>query len=150
MSSEELRTHSSLHVVKGAVQKVLGAKWTASVYVSGSHGRLSVQFDREPTDDEMARIEREANQKISEGADVLEFEMEKHEAEGHFGDSMYDLFPVPPGVTILRIVRIPDWNINCCNQSHVDNTAEIGRVRLGKARFRNSKKELEVEFDLAE
>ena len=150
MSSEELRAHSAVHVVKGAVQKVLGAKWTASVYVSGSHGRLTVQFDRRPTEEEMAKVEEAANQKIAEGAEVLEFEMERQEAEGHFGDSIYDLFPLPSGVTILKLVRIPEWNINCCNQSHVDSTGEIGRVKLGKARFRNAKRELEIEFDLAE
>jgi len=150
LSSEELRTHSAVHVVKGAVQKVLGAKWTSSVYVSGRHGRLTVQFDRKPTEEELARIEQAANQKIAEGAEVLEFEMEKQEAEGHFGDAIYDLFPVPGDVTILTIVRIPDWNINCCNQSHVDSTSEVGSVRLGKPRFRNSKRELEIEFDLTE
>ena len=150
MSSEELRTHSAIHVVKGAVQKVLGAKWTASVYVAGRHGRLTVQFDRKPTDEEMARVEQEANRKVAEGAELLEFEMEKQEAEGHFGDTIYDLFPVPSGVTILKIVRIPDWNINCCNQSHVDSASEIGRIFLGKPRFRNAKRELEIEFDLAE
>ena len=148
MSSEEVRTHSAVHVVKGAVQKVLGAKWTASVYVAGSHGRLTVQYDRKPTDEELGRIEREANQKVSENAEVLEFEMERQEAEGHFGDAIYDLFPVPGEVTLLKIVRIPDWNINCCNERHVDSTAEIGRIKLGKPRFRNSKRELEIEFDL--
>ncbi len=150
MSDEELRTHSAVHVVKGAVQKVLGAKWTASVYVSGSHGRLTVQFDRKPTEEELSRIELEANQKVSEGAELLEFEMERQEAEGHFGDAIYDLFPVPSDATLLKIVRIPDWNINCCNERHVDSTSEIGRIRLGKPRFRNSKRELEIEFDLAE
>ena len=150
MSSEEVRAHTAVHVIKGAVEAVLGAKWTASVHVSGGHGRLTGQFDREPTDQEMAAVEEAANRKISEGAEVLEFEMEKQEAEGHFGDAMYDLFPIPGGVTILRIVRIPDWNVNCCNQGHVDNTAEVGRVRLVKPRFRNAKKELEIEFDLAE
>lgn len=150
MSEEELRTHSAVHVVKGAVQSVLGAKWTASVYVSGRHGRLTVQFDRKATDDEVRRIEEAANDKVSEGAEVLEFEMERGEAEGHFGDAIYDLFPVPSEVTLLKIVRIPDWNINCCNERHVDSTAEIGRIKLGRPRFRNSKRELEVEFDLAD
>ena len=65
---------------------MLGAKWTTSVYVSGSHGRLTVQFDRKPTDEEVDRIEQAANEKVAEGAEVLEFEMEKEEAEGHFGD----------------------------------------------------------------
>ncbi|HKT21078.1 MAG TPA: alanyl-tRNA editing protein [Nitrososphaerales archaeon] len=150
MSGEELRTHSAVHVVKGAVQKVLGAKWTASVYVSGKHGRLTVQFDRKPSDEELRSIELEANQKVSEGAEVLEFEMERQEAEGHFGDAIYDLFPVPGEVSLLKIVRIPDWNINCCNERHVDSTSEVGRLRLGKPRFRNSKRELEFEFDLIE
>jgi alanyl-tRNA synthetase len=150
LSSEEARTHSAVHVVKGAAQKILGAKWTSSVSVSGGHGRLTVQFDRKPTEEEAAKIERETNAKIAEGAEILEFEMERQEAEGHFGDSIYDLFPLPSGVTILKIVRIPDWNINCCNHEHVDNTSEIGKIRLGKPRFRNSKRELEIEFDLAE
>jgi len=150
LSSEEARTHSAVHVVKGAAQKVLGASWTSSVYVSGAHGRLTVQFDRKPTNEEVASIEREANEKIAEGAEILEFEMERQEAEGHFGDAIYDLFPLPSGVTILKIVRIPDWNINCCNHKHVDSTSEIGKIKVGKPRFRNSKRELEIEFDLAE
>ncbi len=150
MSSDEIRTHSGLHVVKGAVERVLGAKRTASVYVSGRHGRLTVQFERKPTEEEMARVERMANEKVAEGTEVLEFEMDKQEAEGHFGDAIYDLFPLPPGATRLKIVRIPDWNINCCNERHVENTLQVGRLRLGKARFRNSKRELEVEFELAD
>lgn len=150
MSPEQARTHTAIHVLKGAVQQVLGAKWTASVYVSGTHGRLTVQFDRRPTDGEVARIERAANDKVSEGAEVVEFEMDKDEAEGHFGDSIYDLFPVPSSATRLRIVRIPDWNINCCVERHVDNTLQVGRIKLGTPRFRNSRKELELEFDLTE
>lgn len=150
MISEEARTHTAAHVVKGAVEKVLGARWTASVYVSGSHGRLTVKFDRRPTDEEMTKIEEEANAKVLEGSDVLEFEMEKEEAEAHFGESIYDLFPIPEGVTILKLVRIPDWNVNCCDQEHVDSTSVIGRIGLGTPRFRSARGELEVEFDLTD
>ena len=146
--SEDVRTHTAVHVVKGAVQKVLGARWTASVYVSGRHGRLTVSCDRRPTEQEVAAIEQEANRKVSEGAEVLEFEMDREEAEGHFGDQIYDLFPVPSNVTRLRIVRIPEWNINCCNERHLENTAQIGRIRLEAPRYRNSRKELECGFDV--
>ena len=148
MSSEEVRTHSGLHVVKGAAEQVLGTKKTASVYVSGRHGRLTVQCERKPSNEEMRRVEKAANEKIAEGTEVLEFEMEKAEAEGHFGSEIYDLFPVPAEVTRLKIVRIPDWNINCCNERHVENTLQVGKIRLGKVRFRNSRRELEIEFDV--
>jgi len=55
--SVEARTHTALHVLKGAVVRVLGAEWTAGVSVDGSHGRLTVQFDRKPTEEELAEIE---------------------------------------------------------------------------------------------
>jgi Ser-tRNA(Ala) deacylase AlaX len=76
--------------------------------------------------------------------------MEKQEAEGHFGEQIYDQFPVPGEVSRLKIVRIPEWNINCCNERHVENTLQVGKIRLGTPRFRNSKKELEIGFDLAD
>jgi alanyl-tRNA synthetase len=150
LSAEELKTHSAVHVLKGAVERVLGARWTSSVYVSGRHGRLTVKFDREPTGEELSAIERLTNEKVAEGAEVLEFEMERQEAEGHFGEAIYELLPVPPEVTMLKIVRIPDWNVDCCNESHVDSTLQIGGIRLGKHRVSRSRGELELEFDLAE
>ena len=150
MSSEEQRTHTALHVVKGAVQRVLGATLTTSVYVAGKHGRLTVEFDRKPTDEETAKVEQGANQKVAEGAEVLEFEMDREEAEGHFGKEIYDRFPVPTGVTRLKMVRIPEWNVNCCNERHVESTSQVGGIRLETPRFRNSKKELEVGFDLVD
>ena len=134
--------------MKGAVQKVLGAKWTTSTFVSGAHGRLTVKFERLPTAAEMENIGRAANQKVTEGAEILEFEMDRSEAENHFGDMIYDLFPVPATVTRLKIVRIPDWNVNCCVERHVENTSLIGPIKLENPRFRNSKKELEIGFDL--
>lgn len=150
MSAEDIRTHTAVHVLKGAVQNVLGAKWTASTSASGRHGRLTVQFDRKPSDEELTRVEQAANRKIGEGAEVIEFEMEKDEAENHFGKEVYDLFPVPASVSRLKIVRIPDWNVNCCAEAHTENTSQIGGIRLGNPRFRNSRRELEVEFDLFE
>ena len=148
MSASEVRTHSALHVVKGAVQSVLGVKWTASTYVSGLHGRLTVKFERLPTAPELENIERAANQKVSEVAELLEFEMDREEAENHFGDAIYDLFPIPASVTRLKLVRIPDWNVNCCVERHVENTSLVGPIKLGRPRFRNSRKELEIEFNL--
>ena len=148
MSEAETRAHSALHVLKGAAQKVLGTNSTASVYVSGGSGRLTVQAVRKPTQEELGRVEQEANAVIREGAEVLGFEMEREEAEKHFGDSIYDMFPVPKGVPLLRIVRIPDWNVNCCREKHVENTSEIGEIRLEGVRFRNSKRLLEISFRL--
>jgi Ser-tRNA(Ala) deacylase AlaX len=136
--------------MKGALQNVLAVGMTSSTHVSGRNGRITVQSEKKPTAEELARVEEAANRKVADGAEVLEFEMERQEAEMHFGSQIYDLFPVPSGVTKLRIVRIPEWNINCCAEHHVESTSLVGPLKLGRARYRNSRKELELEFELAD
>lgn len=148
LSSLEVRTHTALHVLKGAVQKVLGAKWTAGVHVEGGHGMLSVQFERKPTDEEIALVEEEANRKIRENAPVEELEMDRAEAEERFGDAIYDLFPIPSSVKRLKILHIKDWNVNACKEKHTRSTGEVGCIRLVKVRHRLSKGLLEISFDV--
>ncbi len=147
MTIEE-RTHTALHVLKGAAVKVLGAKWTAGVHVKGSHGRLTLQFDRKPTAEEVTRIEELANSKIRDGAPVDVTDMERTEAEELWGDAIYDLFPIPPSVTRLTILRIPDWNVNACNRQHTPTTAEIGCLTITKTRHRATKRLLEISYDI--
>ena len=145
----EVRTHTALHVLKGAVAKVLDVKWTAGVSVEGSHGRLTVQSEGKPTDEEIARIEAEANAKIREDALIEIFEMDRAEAEKRWGDAIYDLFPLPASITRLSIFHLPGWNVNACDKEHTKTTGEIGSLRINKTRFRATKKLLEISFDVA-
>lgn len=146
----EVKTHTALHVLKGAVVKVLGeeAKWTASVYVNGSHGRLTVKFNRKPSKEEIKEIEKLANEKIRENVPILVYELPREEAERRFGEDMYDLFPIPEEVKTLRVVVIEGWNVNACNKEHTKTTGEIGEIKIRKTRFRKSKGLLEISFDV--
>jgi len=146
----EVRTHTALHVVKGAVVKVLGdgAKWTASTYVKGSRGVLTVKFDRKPTPEEIAGIERFASEKIKENVPIEVHELPREEAERRFGKDMYDLFPIPPEVRTLNVVVIEGWNVNACKEEHTRTTGEIGEIKIRKVRFRKSKGLLEISFDV--
>ena len=145
---DEVRTHTALHVLKGAVQRVLGAKLTASTYVTETHGGLTVQYDRKPTQEEVARIEEMANGKIAEDAPVEVLEMGRPEAEARWREAIHDLFPLPPTVTRLKIFNLRDWNVNTCNKQHTSRTGEIGRLKISKIRFRAQKGLLEIAFDL--
>ncbi len=97
---EEVRTHTALHILKGAVVKVLGeeAMWTASTYVKGKHGRLTVKYNRKPSPEEIKAIEELANKKIEEGLRIEVKVMPREEAEKTYGNIIYDLFPVPSEV----------------------------------------------------
>ncbi len=145
----EIRTHSALHVLKGAARKVLGTKWTASTYVNGFHGRLTVKAERKPFEEEINQVFYEANQKIKENSPFIIEKMNRAEAEEKYGDEIYDLFPVPQDVVELTIVMIPNWNINSCNKTHVNSTIEIGEILPDYWRYRNSKQLLELSFNLA-
>jgi len=152
---DEVRTHTALHILKGAVVKVLGedAMWTASTYVSGKHGRLTVKFNRKPSEDEVKAIEELANRKIKENLRIEVKVMPRNVAEQTYGQVIYDLFPVPEEVKELSIVIVYDtdgsiWNINACNKQHCTTSGCIGRIKIRKIRFRRSKQLLEISFDI--
>ena len=145
-----VRTHTALHVIKGAVVKVLGkkAKWTASIHVNGNRGVLAVKFNRKPTPEEIAEIERLANEKVKENVPIEVYELPRDEAERRFGEEMYDLFPVPEDVKTLKVVLIGGWNVNACNKEHTKTTGEIGEIKIRKVRFRRSRELLEISFEV--
>jgi len=144
----EVRTHTALHVMKGAVVHVLGAQWTAGVFVDGAHGRLTVKTGRKPSDEEILQMEREANLKVNENVEIRQLELDRVEAENTFGSFLYDLFPVPAHVSRLRIVEIPGWNVNACKEEHTPRTGDVGPIRIDRIRYRQQKELLEISFEL--
>jgi len=144
----ETRTHTALHVLKGAAYKVLRSKWTAGVYVKESHGRLTLQHNKKPTPEEIAHIEELANSKIREDSPVEVIDMDRQDAEERWGDFVYDLFPLPPTITRLTILHIPDWNVNACNREHTPTTGAIGALRITKTRYRANKELLEISYEI--
>jgi alanyl-tRNA synthetase len=144
MSSPEVRAHSAIHVIKGAVTKVLGPRR----FVFGENGVLKFKAEGPPTPQEIGKIEDAANRKIAEDAEILEFDMDRQEAEGHFGTGIYDLSPAPGPGELLRIVRMQDWEASYCPHSHVESTGSIGAIRIDGANFDGAGKEVVIRFHL--
>jgi len=139
---------SALHVLKGAVQKVLDAPLTTSVYAEENKGRLTVEYDGVPSAEQIRDIESLANQKIGEDVPIERIEMDRQEAEAKFGNIIYDKFPVPAHVKRLTILRIDGWNMNCCLGPHVKSTGEIGALKITHHRARPNRSELEISFEV--
>ena len=139
---------STLHVLKGAVQKVLDATVTTGVFADGNKGKLTVEYDRKPSNEQMAEVGRLANEKIAQDVPIENFEMDRAAAERELGAVIYDKFPVPEHITTLTITRIKGWNVNCCVGPHLENTGGIGGIRLTKWRARPGKGVLEISFEI--
>ena len=146
----ETKTHTALHIVKGAILKTLGpeAKWSTSAAVNGSHGRIAVEYPRKPTPEQLAQIQTKTDEKITEDAEIETYTMTRKEAEERWGDWIYDKFPLPDHIQTLTIFHLPDWNVNACNKKHTKTTGQIGKIRITKTRYRNSKQILEISYDI--
>jgi alanyl-tRNA synthetase len=145
----EARAHSAIHVLKGAVTKVLGQRqFTSAKLGEGRTGVLKAASDSPATAQEVSKIEAVANGEIAEDAEFVEFKMDRQEAEGHFGMRIYDLSRAPDVGVLLNIVRIPDWDASCCSQAHVESTGSIGEIRIDGSSFDGARKELELKFHL--
>jgi Ser-tRNA(Ala) deacylase AlaX len=131
------------------VTKILGPKrFTYAQIWGGKSGILKARSDAAPTAQEISKIEVAANNKVSEDAELLDFEMDRQEAEGHFGTGICDLCPAPEAGALLHIVRIQDWEVSCCSMNHVGSTGSIGAMKIDGVGFDGAGKELELKFHL--
>lgn len=79
---------------------------------------------------------------------IEEYTLKREEAEKRWGNTIYDLFPIPEHIKELKIVNIENWNVNACKEEHIKTTGEIGKIVLRKTRFRKSKQLLEISFSI--
>ncbi len=142
------KVDSVLHVLKGAVQKVLNLSLTTSVYAEENKGCLTVECEIKPTKQQIEEIERLSNEKIQENVPIRMYEIERTEAEKKYGNIIYDKFPVPAHIKMLCITEISNWNVNCCLGPHCKLTGEIGKLHILRYRARLNRKTLEISFEL--
>ena len=148
-ADDEVRAHSAIHLLKGAVTKVLGRRqFTSAELGEGRTGALKAVSDGPPTAQDVSKIEAAANREIAEDVEFVEFKMDRQEAQGHFGTGIYDLSLAPDAGVLLNMVRIPDWEASCCSQAHVESTGSIGAIRIDGSSFDDATKELELRFHL--
>ena len=141
---DDVRAHSAIHVLKGAIARAIGPRNFTRVGI----GAVRLRSDKPLSRQEASRIEVAANNKIAEDAEILEFNMERQEAEGHFGTDIYDIEPASDSRSLLEIVRIPEWDVSNCSRSHVSSTGFIGAIRIDEAGFDEHNKEIELRFHL--
>jgi misacylated tRNA(Ala) deacylase len=92
----------------------------------------------ESFDDAMKReVEAGVNEVLEQSLDVkIEF-MERQAAIKYLEDRGYPtryLEMVPESVTNFRVLTIGDYDAASCAGTHVKNTDEIGRIRIGKSK----------------
>jgi alanyl-tRNA synthetase len=124
-----MRHHSATHIVGAAARAVLGKHiWQAGSHKGEKHATLDITHYEKVTPEQLRKIELIANEIVLQGVPVNKTFMERGEAEKKFGFTLYQ-GGGSPGKT-LRIVDIPKIDTQACGGTHVENTSQVGFIKL--------------------
>ena len=124
-----MQHHTATHVINAATRSILGSHiWQAGSELDENEARLDVTHYKRISEEEARKIEKVANEIVRKGIEVEKSFMPRNEAEKKFGMRLYQ-GGAPKG-GILRIVNIPGIDVEACGGTHVNNTAEIGMIKI--------------------
>jgi alanyl-tRNA synthetase len=124
--------HTATHIVNAASRTILGAHINqASAKKDIDKAHIDITHYESLTDEELEKIEAEANKIVKQGIKTKLTFMSREEAEKTFGMAIYQ-GGVAPGKQ-LRIVEIPGIDVEACGGTHLKSTLEAGRIKLLKA-----------------
>jgi len=124
-----MRHHTATHIINASARSILGSHiWQAGSQLDENEARLDVSHYKRISPDEIKQIEKRANEIVMEGKEVKKYWMKREDAEKKHGFHLYQ-GGAPKG-RMLRIVEIPGIEVEACGGTHVDNTAEIGFIKI--------------------
>jgi len=127
-----MRHHTATHIILGVARKILGDHvWQAGAEKTVEKARLDITHYKMLTNDEIKAIEQEANRVVDQHINLKFHYLDKFDAEKKYGLRIYQGGAVYS--PILRIVEIPGVDAEACFGVHVDNTAEVGGIKILKA-----------------
>jgi alanyl-tRNA synthetase len=90
--------------------------------------RLDVSHHKPLTPEDVANIERVANEVVAKRLPVEVRWYDRHEAERLFGFTLYQGGEAPAGQ--VRVVNIQGWDAEACGGTHCANTSEVGFIKV--------------------
>ncbi len=123
------RSHTATHIILGAARRILGPQvWQAGAEKGVEKNRLDITYHRPISEEELRKIEMLANRVVMENRRVSVKWMDRNEAEGRYGFTIYQGGVVPSAK--IRIVEIEDWDVEACGGLHCKSTGEIGLIKI--------------------
>ncbi len=128
-----MRHHTGTHVVNGAARRILGNHvWQAGAEKKPDIARLDITHYKPVSQGQIWEIEKLANQVVMETRPVDIKFMPRGAAEAEYGFNLYQ-GGIVPGKEI-RVIDIKDWDVEACGGTHLQNTGEIGPIKIISAR----------------
>ncbi len=129
-----IRLHTATHLLQQALRDVLGNEVTqAGSDITPERLRFDFTFPRKITEEEILKVEKIVNHKITDGLEVKKETLSRSEAEKtgalYFFKGKY---PDPVDVYYTGETLANAWSKEFCGGPHVSNTKEIGIFKIVK------------------
>jgi alanyl-tRNA synthetase len=122
------RHHTATHLLQAALQQVLGNHIAQKGSLNNAAGlRFDFSHFAKVTDEEIAQVEKIANQKIRQNIPIIIKEMPKEEA---LQLGAMALFGEKYGDTVRVVIIDPKFSVELCGGTHVGNTGELGIFKI--------------------
>ncbi len=119
--------HTATHIINEAARRVLGNHVNqASAFKDVDKAHIDITHYAAVSDHELDKIEKIANDIVKKSVRIKKCFMKKGEAEKKYGVGIYQ-GGVAPGREV-RIVNILGTDVEACGGTHLDSTAEAGKI----------------------
>lgn len=126
-----MKHHTGTHLVNSALRKLFGEHiWQAGSQLGLNEARFDFAHYKPITEIEKKKVEDLANDFIKQAVHVEKKVMDRNSAEKTYGFRLYQ-GGVPPGNSI-RVLNIPNIDVEACGGTHLNNTREVGKIRIIK------------------
>ena len=123
------RHHTATHLVGAAARKILGPHvWQAGASKHVDRARLDITHHRRLTRDVIDNLESTVNQLIIEDHPVTTGFHSREDADRKYGNTLYQ--GGAPNYQEVRVVEIPDVDVQACAGTHVASTSKLEAVKV--------------------
>ncbi len=127
------KNHTSTHILNSSARGVLGSWiWQHSAFKEDDHARLDITHHSSLTTQQVADIEKAANEIVAKNMDVTIQNYDRGAAEQKYGFKIYQGGVVQ--VKSVRIVSIEDFDVEACGGTHVKKTKEIELIKITRTK----------------
>ena len=137
--------HTCEHIINQTMIRLFGCERSISAHIERKKSKLDYRLERQPTEEDVKRLEGAVNEVIGRHLDVTTEFITQEKARGRF-----DLQRLPDDASqTVRVVKVGDYDECLCIGTHVANTAEIGTFHIISHDWDEAEKRWRIRFKLS-
>ncbi len=127
--------HTLEHLINGTISRLWGCGRAISAHIEKKKSKLDFSIPNPPTAEQIQEVENTVNAIIAKNIPITYEYLTQSEAISRF-----DLTRLPDNASEnVRAVKIGEYDECLCIGTHVNNTSEIGRLKILSSDYDNDK-----------